>query len=143
MKLKSLRKFSMRSLIMTLIFALTSICANASETVETLTFAWEHDNPTLVTAFELHLGVTAGGPYALATEIPNELPYESPTEVVVTGDPGTTETRYFVLRACGDVPLEGGGTEYQCSDWSNEVSYGFWLAPDQFKVPVNFRIISQ
>jgi len=123
---------------------------NAAEKVETLTFAWDHvsaEGGVAVVNWQMEWGVTAGGPYTKLVDIPyaatTGASYESPVQAVVTGQPGTHETRYFILRACGDVPIEGGGTEYQCSDPSNEVSYNFWIPAGGYSAPVQFRILPQ
>jgi hypothetical protein len=133
-------------LIMMILFGLAVFCASAAEVSETVTFAWDHDNPAAVKNFEMHWGVTAGGPYAELAVIPKSGAgpgYESPVGAVVTGSPGTTETRFFVLRACGDIPQEGGGTVYECSTWSNEVSHAFWIPAEGYTAPIQFRILPQ
>jgi len=134
-------------LIMILIFAVSAFCA---EKTETLTFAWEHNpqaNEVPITFWQMDWAVTAGGPYAklgdIAYQDAVDGSYQSPVVAVVTGQPGTHETRYFILRACGDMPQEDGSTIYECSDPSNEVSYAFWIEPSGFSAPVQFRIIAE
>lgn len=122
--------------------------AHAKDLTEKKTFVWsagsnwETQTPT---QFELYWGVVAGGPYTLLATVSYEQAtappeFSSAVEAVVTGNPGTEETRYFVLAACGDVPQQDGTTIYECSDNSNEVSYTFWIPADQFSIPGNFRI---
>jgi len=135
-------------LIIIILLGLLVFSVNASETIEVVTFAWDDTNdPGAVKNFEMYWGVTAGGPYIKLAVIPYAL--ESPVEATVTGSPGTTETRYFVLTACGDIIQEDGSMLYMCSGddegnmaFSNEVSYDFWIEADGFSVPVQFRIIS-
>jgi hypothetical protein len=124
------------------------IAAHGADTIVTKTFEWEQaeaDLPRLV-EWEMFWGVVAGGPYASLLKIPydSSLPvqptYEAPTTVTVTGPPGTTQTRYFVLKACGNIPQSDGTTKYECSDNSNEVSWDFWIAATGFSAPVKFSI---
>lgn len=124
--------------------ALLTVPLISSAKTETLVFQWDYTAGEVpVTTWQMDWGVTAGGPYTKLADIsyvdPGSAPYESPVEAVVTGQPGTHETRYFILRACGDVPLEAGGTEYQCSEPSNEVAYSFWIDVTGFSAPINFR----
>jgi hypothetical protein len=123
---------------------------DAADKIETLTFAWDDTNAAgMVKNFEMYWGTTAGGPYTKLAVIPYAAPpHEAPIEATVSGAPGTTETRYFVLTACGDVAQEGGGTAYMCAGneagdiaFSNEISYGFWIEPDGFSVPIQFKIL--
>ncbi len=135
-----------RLLLIALMLSLVTLCF-ATEKIETVTFGWDQNDLTNVTQWEMDWSVTAGGPYAQLTTIPYDgssgTAFQSPIIATVTGEPGTTETRYFVLKACGDIPIEGGGTEYQCSSYSNEVSKGFWIPVGAYEVPINFRIIPE
>ena len=119
----------------------------ADDLIETITFEWDDPNEAgAVKNFEMYWGVTAGGPYTKLVVIPYAL--TSPVQATVTGPGGSTQTRFFVLTACGDMPQEGGGTEYRCSEtdddppkmaFSNEVSHDFWIPVGSFSVPVQFR----
>jgi hypothetical protein len=124
------------------IMLLAAFYANAADQVETLTFAWDQPDRTLIEKWELHWSDTAGGPYVKLVDLAyggeDQTNFESPIEATVSGEPASTVTKYFVLRACGTV--EGS---VQCSDWSNEVSYGFKILFDGFKVPIDFRIIAR
>jgi len=126
----------------------TGLFTNAwsAEKVQTLTFAWDYTpaaGQVAVTIWEMHWSVTEGGPYTKLADIPNSGNLQAPITATVTGQPGTSETRYFVLKACGDAPKEGGGTEYLCSVPSNETSYAFWIDVTGFSAPVQFRILPQ
>lgn len=121
--------------------------AYADDVTETLTFAWEQDDVTNLTQWEMHWGDAAGGAYTQLLVLPYNAgdpagTFQTPVNATVTGAQGTTVTKYFVLRACGDIPQAEGDPVYECSDWSNEVSYGFWIPAGQFSVPVQFRIIA-
>ena len=131
-----------------LLFFFIAIPAVADEVTQTLTFAWEQDDTTNLLEWEMRWGTAAGGPYTQLATIPYNAgdpagTFQSPVNSTVTGAPATTETRYFVLRACGNIPQQDGTTVYECSEFSNEVSFGFWIPAGQFSVPVQFRIIPQ
>jgi hypothetical protein len=127
-------------LITLLAFALASIAKS-----ETVTFEWDQEDVTNLKEWKMEWGDSAGGPYVDLVTLPYNPGdpagvFSSPVEAQVTGQQGTTVTKYFILRACGDIPQEGGGTLYECSDPSNEVAYGFWIPPGKFSVPIQFRI---
>jgi hypothetical protein len=125
------------ALAMVLCFAVPSISADY---VETVTFAWDQPDRTLLEDWEMHWGDVAGGPYVklttLAYQGQDQENFEGPITATVTGAPASTVTKFFVLIACGTV--EGNR---ECSDWSNEVSYGFKIPFDGFQVPVNFKVV--
>ena len=144
--MKTTKKILVLTALMLFAFCIN---AGADEKTETLTFEWEQTSVEYLTQWEMHWGNAAGGPYESLVVLPYNAgdpagTFSSPVEAVVTGQPATTETRYFVLRACGDVPIDAGQTEYQCSDFSNEVSYNFWIpVAGKFSVPIQFRIKAQ
>lgn len=147
MLLKKLRNYLvvLTSLLTILIFVFPVYSA---EKTETLTFEWEHTaGDVQVKTWEMDWGVIAGGPYTKLIDIPYADAvggvYQAPVQAVVTGQPGTHETRYFILKACGDVPQEGGGTAYQCSDPSNEASFAFWIPSTGFSAPIKFTVKPQ
>lgn len=127
----------MKKLLLTLLVLLFCSLGLAGDKVEVLKFEWEQDAESLaiMTKWELHWSDVAGSNYLLATEIPKPPDATGPTfysdtTLTVTGIPGSTVTKYFVLRAC---------TPTECSGWSNEVSYGFKIpvgAPFNVKVQV-------
>lgn len=127
-----------------LVFVFVSI-AWADSTVKTLTFEWTQEDTTNLKEWKLFWSDTSGGEYTEAAtiiydpEIPGPV-YTSPEILTVSGEQGTHVLKYFVLRACGDVPTESGGTEYKCSGDSNEVSHKFWIPAGMFSVPINFSI---
>lgn len=114
----------------------------AEDKIETLTFAWDQPDRTLLEKWELHWADAAGGPYVKMSDIvyggEDQASFQNPVKATVSGQPASTVTKYFVLRACGTV--DG---QMQCSDWSNEVSYDFKIPFGGFQIPVQFRIITQ
>ena len=113
----------------------------------TVTAQWEQQDTTNLKEWKLFWSETSGGPYVEIMIIPYSGSggpiYTSPASVSVNGNQGTTVTKYFVMIACGDIPVETGGTEYKCSDDSNEASYNFWVPAGQFSVPLNFQIVAE
>lgn len=127
-----------------LIFSFAAIAIGA-DTVETVTFAWDQEDRTLLEKWEMHWGDTSGGAYIPLADLAyggqDQGDFESYITMTIVGDPGTTVIKYFVLRACGTTS-EG----YKCSGWSNMVSYSFDLPeglppPYEFTVPTRLRII--
>ena len=106
-------------MIMILVFTSTAFTAEITKT-----FAWDEPGDLeVITQWELHWSATQGGPYAKLIDIPKDGNYQEPVTVDISGTPGTDQTRYFVLKACGNQLQSGGGTAYECSDDSNEVSF--------------------
>jgi len=137
-----MKKQIAKNLIIALIIILLPVLVSAAEI--TKTFAWdEPDDLEVITQWELHWGVTPGGPYAKLIDIPKDGNYQEPVTVDISGTPGSDQTRYFVLKACGNQPQSGGGTAYECSENSNEASFSVWIPANTFQVPVNFRIIPE
>jgi hypothetical protein len=119
----------------------TAKLAFAVDNTEVVTFQWDQEDKTNLEAWEMHWSDTPGGLYSLIANIPYAgegiLTFESPVSATVSGTPGDTVTKYFVLRACGTP----AGEPYKCSTWSNEVSYVFQIPVYTFQVPVQFRIV--
>lgn len=136
-------------LIMILLFGLAVFSASAADLTETVTFEWDQEDTTNLKEWRLYWGDAPGGPYAEQEVALIPYPgsggpsYSSPAEATVSGEQGSTVTKHFVLVACGDIPQEGGGTAYSCSENSNEVSHGFFIPAGRFSVPVNFKVIAQ
>jgi hypothetical protein len=127
-----------------LIFMFTVSTAYAVD--KTIVFAWDpHEQIDIIKNFEMHWSDQSGGPYAQLAVIPkaDALDNQEPVQATVTGPAATTVTRYFVLKACGDIQQEDGSIAYECSGPSNEVSADFWIPFEGFKVPVNFRIVPE
>ena len=137
-----MKKQIFKSFMIVLLIVLMPVLVSAAEI--TKTFAW--DEPADLAAiknWEMHWGSTQGGPYAKLMDIPKDGNFAEPVTVDISGPPATNQTRYFVLKACGDVVQEDASTIYECSDNSNEVSLVVWIPANQFQVPVNFRILPE
>jgi hypothetical protein len=136
----------MKSFIVVLMIAFAAI-AFAAEVTEIRIFAWDQTELTNVTQWEMEWGLTEDGAFALLGTIlydgTPQTPFRAPLEATVTGPGGTTQTRWFRLRTCGDVPQQDGSTEYLCSTYSNVISSDFWIPAGEFQVPVEFRIIPE
>lgn len=132
-------------LLATLFLALP-LAVSGAEVTETLIFEWRMEDITNLTEWRLFWSDTSGGPYIeVATipydpEVPGPVYSSAETPPAVTGDQGTTVTKYFVLVSCGDIPQQDGTSEYLCSGDSNEVSHGFWIPAGMFSVPLEFKI---
>lgn len=132
----------MKKLFLILIALLFFTTVMAIDRVEVLKFQWEQDAETLavMTKWELHWSDVAGANYILATNIPKPVDATGPTfysdaTLTVSGAPGSTITKYFVLRACIDA---------ECSNWSNEVAYNFKIPlKPPFNVQVQFVVIPE
>jgi hypothetical protein len=135
------------TMIMVICFLAIASFAWATETSKILTFEWAQEDTTNLKEWKLLWGDSSGGDFTEIATIAYDSGvagpiYSSPETVNVVGDQGTHVLKYFVLRACGDVPQEEGGTEYLCSENSNEVSENFWIPAGRFSVPINFKIIT-
>jgi len=69
----------------------------------------------------------------------------SSLQIVVSGgsSESPSESPSLSPSACGDQPQAGGGTAYECSENSNEVSFAVWIPANKYEVPVNFRILPE
>jgi hypothetical protein len=136
----------MKKLVFIAIIFIFTFAHQAYALDKTVTFAWDpHDQIDIIKNFELHWANQQGGPYGQLAVIAkaDAIDNEEPIQATVTGNPATTVIRYFVLKACGDLPQEDGSTLYECSGPSNEISVDFWIPAEAYKVPVNFRIVPE
>jgi len=128
-----------------LVLVALSLLFVSSAMAETVTFQWTQPDLTYVKHWQIHWSDTENGTYeSIAVVAYNGTPsatYSSEETIVLTGPPATSITKWFLARACGDVPVEGGSTEYKCSGDSNKISKAFWIPAGQFSVPLNFEII--
>lgn len=98
---------------------------------KSLTFQWEQPDTDLtsITGWSLYMSSVTGSGYVKIVDIPyvagSGPTFTTATVLNVTGAPGTTVNRYFVLTANGI-----GGV---FSVYSNEASYGFAIP---YTVPV-------
>ena len=134
----------MKSILVFLLMVLMATTAFAAE--QTRTFAW--DEPTdlaIIERWEIYVGDTPGGPYLLATIVPKvegQTVFQADSTVDIIGAPGSEQTRYFVILACGTV-LEAGQPVDKCSGDSNEVNFSVDIPALELKVPVNFRMLPE
>jgi len=103
---------------------------------KSLNFSWEQDNPEYITGWSLYWTPTAGSGYVKVVDIPYITgagpTFTTSTILAVTGTPGATETRYFVLTATGkNVPD---------SAYSNEATYAFLIPFPTPSAPFNLII---
>ena len=134
----------MKKFLFTLIMVLFVMVSMSFAAEQIRTFAW--DEPAdidVIKNWEMHWGSTKGGPYAKLMDIPKDGDYTEPVTVDITGPPATNQTRYFILKACGDVVQEDASTLYECSGDSNEASFTVWIPANKFEVPINFRILPE
>ena len=122
------------------IMFLVCTAALAADQSPTITFNWEQDAETysVLTRWQLGVGDTAGGPYSQFVDIAKSDPingstYEGSAEVVYSGTPGQTVTKYFIVRACISAD------DAQCSAWSNEVAHAVSIP---IGPPQNLRKVS-
>lgn len=136
------------ALVMVFLFAWF---AEAGETIETKTFGWNAGSNWATsppTKFKMFWNDSESGEYALmetfeASGTGGPDSFSSPLEVTVSGPPSTWVTKYFVLKACGDVQQEDGSTQEICSDPSNVLEQKFWIKFDGYSIPVRFRVIAE
>ena len=134
----------MKRFLCTAIMVLFVMVSMALAAEQIRTFAW--DEPAdidVIKNWEMHWGSTKGGPYAKLMDIPKDGDYTEPVTVDITGPPATNQTRYFILKACGDVVQEDASTLYECSGDSNEASFTVWIPANKFEVPINFRMLAE
>jgi hypothetical protein len=125
------------AVLVTMFLLISSIGFAATES---LNFAWQQPNiaTEYISGWVLYQSPTSGSGWVKVVDVPYTGPptteYTTSTILVVTGTPGTTVTKYFVLRAKSQ-----GGQE---SADSNEVNKGFVIpypipsAPFQLKLTV-------
>jgi hypothetical protein len=123
-------------LILFMVFAI-AFTAFADDKVETLRFTYKQDAATLsvMSGWQLHWSDVSGSGYVKALDVPKPAApgpsFQTEAALTVTGNPGDTVTKYFVLRA---VDAAGNAT-----GWSNEVSIGFDI-PIVMNPPYEFTV---
>ena len=142
----------MKKLFLTIVCLLAivgfSFQLNATELNETLTFEWTQEDITNLKEWKLFWSNTEDGSYIEAIIIPYDSGvegpvYSGPAGLTVNGEQATHVIKYFVLRACGDIPQKDGSVEYICSVDSNKVFYSFWIPGGVFSVPIEFKILAE
>ena len=100
----------MKKFIIILLISLFVVTVSANEVTEVRTFAWNMDNLEHVTKWEMEWISDIEGPFIHLGDIlydgNPQSAFQSDLEATVTGPSGTTQTRHFRLRTCGDVPQQ-------------------------------------
>lgn len=129
----------MKKLLQTLVIFLLvllpmMLLAAAPTASETVVFQWEQEGLEVVRGWNLYWSSESGKGYEKIVSIP----YEGGTEAVfssshvleVSGEYGSTVTKYFVMRTVGKEDRSDGSENE--SEISNEISHGFrisWPTP--------------
>jgi len=126
----------MKKLLLVLLFLLIPVFGTAADLSKSLTFAWEQDNPEYITGWSLHWTPTAGSGYVKVVDIPYVTgagpTFTTSTILAVTGTPGATVNKYFVLTAVGKNGMD--------SEYSNEATYAFVIPYPTPSAPFNLII---
>jgi len=119
-----------------LLFLAIPVFGYTADLSKSLTFAWEQENPEYITGWSLHWTPTTGAGYVKVADIPYTTgagpKFTSSTVLNVTGAPGATVNRYFVLTANGKNGIN--------SAYSNEATYGFVIPFPTPSAPFNLII---
>ena len=103
---------------------------------KSLSFAWEQTDLTYINGWSLYWSPTPGSGYMKVIDIPyvagSGPTFTTSTVLNVTGIPGATVNKYFVLTANGIQGLN--------SDYSNEVNYGFVIPFPVPSAPFNLKV---
>lgn len=110
-----------------------------------LTFEWEQDVESLeyISGWVLYESATAGTGYVKVTDVvytgPATATYVSDVTITVSGVPGTTVNRYYILKAKNKIieGAEGSGLE---SDPSNEVIQAYIIPIPVPNAPFNLKV---
>jgi hypothetical protein len=123
-------KFFISFIIAVFVVALFILPAGAADSNQTLTLEWDQDAETysVMTRWQLGVGTGPGAGYTVFIDIAKSAPLPSPpaepdtyqgnAEIIYTGTPGQTVTKYLKLRAC-----IGPDDTTDCGGWSNEISH--------------------
>ena len=135
-------------LVLSVLLLALAVQSFAESATEVVTFGWTQEDVTNLKEWDLMWSDTAGGPYVSVTKISYDASnpagdFTSPATATVNGEQGTNVVKYFIMKACGDIPQADNTTVYECSAPSNEISYSFWIPAGKFSVPVQFRVIAQ
>lgn len=127
-------------LALSILFLLISVPAFAAElnTSKPLTFQWEQPvDLEYISGWTLHWSATAGSGYVKVVDIPYvagdaKTTFTTAAVLNVTGTPGSTVVKYFVMTASGKDGL--------ISAYSNEISNGFYIPYPAPAAPFNLII---
>lgn len=127
-----------RLLVIVFVLALSSL-AMAADFSKSITFAWDQaatDLPNLQ-GWGLYVMTTSGGTKPAPIAVPytsGNGPFQASQSFTVTGNPGSTVRRYFVL----DAVSRNGNR----SGFSNEVFYDFVIPNADVTTPMTLRVIA-
>lgn len=148
MKLTSLKKFSVIALIMTLLFALPAISAEAQE-IRDITFTWTQEGDlTNLAGWYLYRGPSKDGPWTKVVDVNNEevlisysgtpadeYTHAQPFEVLVP--PGKTVTEHYALTAVDTEGDESAMSEAAIDEDTGEYGVKYKASYD---APTTFTI---
>jgi len=109
----------MKKLLIALILLVVPFTVLAADTSKTLKFTWEYDSGQLaqVAGWGLYMRATSGGPAEQTIGVTKGATLTASQTFTVTGSPGQTVRKFFVLDA---VSTDNGRSGY-----SNEVYFDF------------------
>jgi len=114
-------------IIAVFVIGLFVLPAGAADSNQTIGLEWEQDTETfsVMTRWQLGVGTGPGTGYTQFINVPKSNPvstnpdtYQGDADIIYTGTPGQTVTKYMKLRAC-----IGPDDNSDCGGWSNEVSH--------------------
>jgi len=114
-------------IIAVLFVGLFVLPAGAADSNQTIGLEWEQDTETfsVMTRWQLGVGTGPGAGYTQFIDIAKSNPvstnpdtYQGDADIIYTGTPGETVTKYMKLRAC-----IGPDDTTDCGGWSNEISH--------------------
>lgn len=108
-----------KTLLVLLCLLVIPFVSFAADTIKTLKFGWEYEAGGLaqVSGWGLYLRSTSGGPHEQAIGVPKSSTLTTSQTFTVSGAPGQTVRKFFVLDA-----VDSDGNR---SGFSNEVFYDF------------------
>ena len=127
----------MKRLLIILAILIFAAPAMAADFTKSITFAWDQsasDLPNLQ-GWGLYVMTASGGTKPAAIAVPYTTgngPFQASQSFTVTGTPGSTVRRYFVLDA---VSLNGNRSGY-----SNEVFYDFVIPNADVTTPMSLTV---
>ena len=123
----------MKKFVFALLILLAATFSYADDTTLNLIFTWDQDTTNL-DHWTLYQSDVAGGPYTKVIDIPwngqTTEHYTATNSFTVTGNPGDTVTKYFMVTASSTTEESGP---------SNEVSQEF-LIPAHISAPFSLTI---
>lgn len=127
----------MKKLLIIIAILLVTSLGFAADFSKSITFAWDQASTDLPNLKEwgLYVMTTAGGAKPTAISVPYTTgsgPFTAASTFTVTGNPGTTVRRYFVLDAVSKNLNRSG--------FSNEVFYDFVIPAANVTTPMSLTV---